>query len=162
LNSRRAVVFAAVLAMIGRLLLPWPPPRTLEGLASLLERSGFEGFKVQLVLREAGVSARAFYRHFGDKDELMLALLQEEMARAGAHIRAQMLEIDDPVEQELSGRQIRTGLGLRSGHDAIEHHRHHLLGELAFQSAPVQQKVKTPPHLPDLINHPHHASRRIA
>lgn len=30
------------------------------------------------ILRSAGVSTRAFYRHFGSKDELFLALLQEE------------------------------------------------------------------------------------
>ncbi len=30
------------------------------------------------ILRSAGVSTRAFYRHFGSKDELFLALLREE------------------------------------------------------------------------------------
>jgi hypothetical protein len=36
LKSPRAVAFAAVLALIGRFLLPAPPPRTLEGLAAML------------------------------------------------------------------------------------------------------------------------------
>ncbi len=65
----------------------------------VLERSGFEGFKVQLVMREAGVSARTFYRHFPDKDQLLLALLRDEMARAAAQLRAAVAEVDDPVAQ---------------------------------------------------------------
>jgi hypothetical protein len=36
LKSPRAVAFAAVLALMGRFLLPAPPPRTLEGLAAML------------------------------------------------------------------------------------------------------------------------------
>jgi AcrR family transcriptional regulator len=65
----------------------------------VLERSGYEGFKVQLVMRDAGVSARAFYRHFPDKDQLLLALLRDEMARAAARLRAAVAEVDDPVAQ---------------------------------------------------------------
>jgi AcrR family transcriptional regulator len=63
---------------------------------AVLERSGFEGLKVQLVARGAGVSARTFYRHFADKDALLIALLQDEMARAAAHLRAVVGEVDDP------------------------------------------------------------------
>jgi AcrR family transcriptional regulator len=54
---------------------------------------------VQLVVREAGVSARTFYRHFADKDELLLALLRDEMARAAAHLRAAVGRVDEPAGQ---------------------------------------------------------------
>jgi AcrR family transcriptional regulator len=54
---------------------------------------------VQLVVRDAGVSARTFYRHFADKDELLLALLRDEMGRAAAHLRAAVARVDDPVGQ---------------------------------------------------------------
>lgn len=63
----------------------------------VLERAGFEGFKVQLVMREAGVSARTFYRHFSDKDELLLALMRDEMARAGLRLRAAVAAVDEPA-----------------------------------------------------------------
>jgi len=66
---------------------------------TVLQRSGFEGFKVQLVIREAGLSARAFYRHFADKDELLLALLRDEMARAGARLTTAVSGVDDPLER---------------------------------------------------------------
>jgi AcrR family transcriptional regulator len=78
----------------------------------VVERSGFEGLKVQLVLREAGVSARMFYRHFGDKDELWLALMRDEMARAASRLSALVARVDDPVEKvEMWIREIITAAG---------------------------------------------------
>jgi AcrR family transcriptional regulator len=65
----------------------------------VLERAGFEGFKVQRVMREAGVSARTFYRHFPDKDELLVELMRDEMGRAGALLRVAVAAVDEPVEQ---------------------------------------------------------------
>ena len=66
---------------------------------TVLERSGFEGFKVQLVLRETGLSARTFYRHFVDKDALVLALIQDEYARSGRRLRRAVDQATDPVDQ---------------------------------------------------------------
>jgi AcrR family transcriptional regulator len=66
---------------------------------AVLGRSGFEGLKVQLVAREAGVSARTFYRHFADKDALLVALVQDEMARAGLRLRAAVARADGAVAQ---------------------------------------------------------------
>jgi AcrR family transcriptional regulator len=62
----------------------------------VLERAGYEGFKVQLLLRETGLSARTFYRHFVDKDELLLALMTDEYARAATRIRAALARADGP------------------------------------------------------------------
>ena len=62
----------------------------------VLERAGYEGFKVQLLLRETGLSARTFYRHFEDKDELLLALMADEYARAATRIRAALARADGP------------------------------------------------------------------
>jgi AcrR family transcriptional regulator len=73
--------------------------RILEATWTVLARSGFEGFKVQLVLREAGVSARTFYRHFADKDALFLAVTGEEMSRAAPRIRAAVERAQNPVDR---------------------------------------------------------------
>jgi AcrR family transcriptional regulator len=62
----------------------------------VLERAGYEGFKVQLLLRETGLSARTFYRHFVDKDELLLALMTDEYARVATRIRAVLARADGP------------------------------------------------------------------
>ncbi len=65
----------------------------------VLERAGFEGFKVQLVLRETGLSARTFYQHFTDKDELLLALMEDEYSRSAARLRRVVGEADGPPDQ---------------------------------------------------------------
>lgn len=41
---------------------------------------------VSAILRSAGMSTRAFYKHFGSKDELLLALLQEECDAVAARV----------------------------------------------------------------------------
>jgi AcrR family transcriptional regulator len=65
----------------------------------VLERAGYDGFKVQLLLRETGLSARTFYRHFGNKEKLLLVLMQDEYARSGARVRAAMARAEGPAEQ---------------------------------------------------------------
>ncbi len=58
----------------------------LRGALAVLRRSGFDGFKVRLVLRETGLSARAFYRHFPDKDSLIVVLIRQEYAATGRRL----------------------------------------------------------------------------
>jgi AcrR family transcriptional regulator len=41
----------------------------------VLARTGWRGFKVNNVVREAHVSTRSFYEHFATKDDLLMALL---------------------------------------------------------------------------------------
>jgi AcrR family transcriptional regulator len=73
--------------------------RIIEAARTIIGQSGLEGLKVRLVLQEAGVSARTFYREFANKDELLLALLQEETARTTLRVRAAVERACDPVEK---------------------------------------------------------------
>lgn len=82
-------------------------PRTgnlseLDGLLAaareVLADRGYDGLRVEDVLREAGLSTRAFYRHFSGKDALFLALFEQESARADLRLRARMEQTGDPVE----------------------------------------------------------------
>jgi AcrR family transcriptional regulator len=73
--------------------------RIMQAAWTVLERADFEGFKVQLVMREADLSARAFYREFADKDELLLALMLDEMDRAAPRLRAAVERADDPADR---------------------------------------------------------------
>ena len=54
---------------------------------TILGRTDFAGFKVQRVAAHAGLSTRAFYRHFTDKDHLLLVLVLDEMLRAAERLR---------------------------------------------------------------------------
>lgn len=58
----------------------------LEGAMAVLERSGWWGFKVESVLRQAGLSTRSFYRHFEKKNDLLMSLLESEVDRTATEI----------------------------------------------------------------------------
>ena len=62
--------------------------RVLTAAWRVLERSNFETCKIERIMKEADVSARTFYRYFADKDELLLALMRDEMARSSLHLAA--------------------------------------------------------------------------
>ncbi|MGZ5397324.1 MAG: TetR/AcrR family transcriptional regulator [Mycobacterium sp.] len=53
----------------------------------VLDRSGWWGFKVESVLKQARLSTRSFYRHFEKKSDLLLALLERELGGATVHLR---------------------------------------------------------------------------
>lgn len=53
----------------------------------VLDRSGWWGFKVESVLKQARLSTRSFYRHFEKKSDLLLALLEQELGGAAVHLR---------------------------------------------------------------------------
>jgi AcrR family transcriptional regulator len=74
-----------------------PAPTTLDdrqalidaGLA-LLRGHGAETFTVNDVLVEAGLSTRAFYRHFASKEALVLAVYEQDARRSSARLRDRM------------------------------------------------------------------------
>lgn len=55
--------------------------RLLRAARVVLVRNGWQGVKVRSVAREADVSIRTFYRHFGSKNELLVAVLRHNMER---------------------------------------------------------------------------------
>ncbi|MBM3674314.1 MAG: helix-turn-helix transcriptional regulator [Actinobacteria bacterium] len=68
----------------------------LEAAFSVLHHGGINGLTVAEVLAEAGLSTRAFYRHFAGKDELVLALFARESERATAKRRAAIAGAGSP------------------------------------------------------------------
>lgn len=66
---------------------------------SILRSTGFEGFKVQRVIAQVGMSARAFYCEFADKDALFVALMQDEYARSAARLEERVADLTDPIDQ---------------------------------------------------------------
>jgi AcrR family transcriptional regulator len=71
----------------------------LTAAEAVLARGGYEGLRVDDVLAEAGLSTRAFYRHFHGKSELFLALFDREAARAGERLRRKVAAAGTPAEK---------------------------------------------------------------
>ena len=59
----------------------------LAAATEVRHRRGWWGFKVESVLRQAGLSTRSFYRHFEKKSDLLLALLELELGGAAVHLQ---------------------------------------------------------------------------
>jgi hypothetical protein len=51
----------------------------IQAAKSLLDEEGAAGFTVQQVADLAGQSLRSFYQHFSSKDDLLLALFEEDL-----------------------------------------------------------------------------------
>jgi AcrR family transcriptional regulator len=63
---------------------------------------------VAAILQRAGVSTRAFYRHFESKDELFLALLRQESGALAEELRMHLTVIDsDEVRAAKGYRETR-------------------------------------------------------
>jgi AcrR family transcriptional regulator len=62
----------------------------LDAGEAVVTQRGYEGLRVDDVLAAAGLSTRAFYRHFRGKSELFLALFDREMVRADERLRAKV------------------------------------------------------------------------
>jgi AcrR family transcriptional regulator len=66
---------------------------------AILERTDFAGLKVQRVASQAGLSTRAFYRHFTDKEHLLLVLVLNEMERAAERLKRTVELASDPTDK---------------------------------------------------------------
>lgn len=56
-------------------------------------------FTVQEVVERSGQSLRTFYQYFAGKYELLLALFEESVDGAAAHLEAVIADTDDPIER---------------------------------------------------------------
>jgi AcrR family transcriptional regulator len=65
------------------------------GLA-VMRRRGSEGCTVADVLAEAGLSTRAFYRHFSSKDELVLAIYERDALPTQTRLRERLAAAATP------------------------------------------------------------------
>jgi AcrR family transcriptional regulator len=71
----------------------------VEAAYELLEKDGLEGLTIRAVLKQTGLSRRAFYERFADKDDLMLAVFEEAIQLAARCYSKQVGELADPLER---------------------------------------------------------------
>jgi AcrR family transcriptional regulator len=70
--------------------------RIIEAAYRCLADSNGATASITDILAAAGLSTRAFYRHFESKDELLLSMLREDTERVVAEMRASMAAAPDP------------------------------------------------------------------
>lgn len=66
---------------------------------TLAEQTGTSAFTVQQVVADSGQSLKTFYRYFAGKDDLLVALLEEDIAVGALFLRALIDEHEDPIDR---------------------------------------------------------------
>src|SRR5690606_34763956 len=66
--------------------------RFLEVAVKLMDETGGVDFTVQELVNRSKLSLRAFYQHFDGKDDLLLALFEEQMSRFLQRLEADIQE----------------------------------------------------------------------
>ena len=84
----------------------------VEAAYELLEEQGLQGLTIRAVLDKTGLSRRAFYERFADKDELVLAVFEHTIRLATGLYSQQVSTCSDPMERL---RLIVTCLALGKG-----------------------------------------------
>ncbi|MEV4732464.1 TetR/AcrR family transcriptional regulator [Saccharopolyspora sp. NPDC049426] len=95
----------------------WRTRQLLTAAARLMERDGFHGVSMQALAEEASVSVGLIYRYFGNKDELLLAVIVNVLNAFATQVPAAIEAAgDDPVE--------RIAAAFRAHCEVIDEHRH--------------------------------------
>jgi AcrR family transcriptional regulator len=66
--------------------------------SEIVREQGVRGLNIAAVLERAELSTRAFYRHFGSKDELVAAIFHEMAYAEERRLRRRMAKAANPVE----------------------------------------------------------------
>lgn len=95
----------------------WRTRQLLTAAARLMERDGFHGVSMQALADEAAVSVGLIYRYFGNKDELLLAVIINVLNAFASQVPTAIQAAgDDPVE--------RIAAAFRAHCEVIDEHRH--------------------------------------
>ena len=71
--------------------------RLLEAARALMREAGGPGFTVTQVVGAAGTSLKSFYRSFDSKDDLLVALFEDDARRGAAALAALVAQSDDAL-----------------------------------------------------------------
>lgn len=109
-----------------------PAQRIVDAAIALSEESGGATFSIQQVVTRANVALQTFYRHFGSKDALLLAMLEESVGTGTAALRRQVADEPDPLAalHALITRPIATGTAGQGPSMSVIVREHYRLLEL--------------------------------
>jgi AcrR family transcriptional regulator len=69
----------------------------MDAAIKVMARNGYAGMSVAEVLSEAGLSTRAFYRHYDSRETLLVALMRRESESVGRSLERAVALAPDPV-----------------------------------------------------------------
>jgi AcrR family transcriptional regulator len=112
--------------------------RLLEAARDLMRESDGPGFTVTQVVAAAGTSLKSFYRSFASKDELLVALFEDDATRAAEALAAMVAGGDEPTPRV---RLVVVGLFRFLAED----------GRLPYAAALVREHLRLAESYPDRL-----------
>ncbi len=100
----------------------------LQAARRLIAKQGID-FTTQELVREAGIAIQTFYKHFGSKDHVLLAVIGDLVSEACRHLAARAQPISDPLDRlrfyvaAVLGTVGRSAEGVPSGFVTAQHWR---------------------------------------
>lgn len=93
--------------------------RVFEAFAALMAEQSFDAITMAKLAAAADIGRTAIYHHFADKEAVVVAFASHETSRYLDGLRAELVDIDDPVQrlsiyirhQLRAGQQFHMGLG---------------------------------------------------
>ena len=82
--------------------------RIVDSAVELAEKGGFEAVRLRDVAAHAGVALGTLYRRFRSKEDLLLAVLEQEVRAHEQRLDQKPLRGDDPLERVTSFFQVTT------------------------------------------------------
>jgi len=102
----------------------------------LFAQNGFHGTDLGDIAREVGLARNSLYRYYANKDELLLACIQEDMAPYMQRLQLLADEYPDPVERIMAWLGLQFELATGPAHATME-----LIAEVRESSKGLKQHV---------------------
>lgn len=106
--------------------------QVVDAALRLLETKG-PNFTIQELVKEAGVAIQTFYKYFKGKDQVILAVMEDQMLRAAEQLRSAVADEADPVARlrfyvtEIVRRSVGPAASAQAHFVTAEHWRLHQL-----------------------------------
>jgi AcrR family transcriptional regulator len=102
----------------------------------LFAQNGFHATDLGAVAREVGLARNSLYRYYANKDELLLACIQEDMAPYLQRLQLLTKEYPDPVERIMAWLGLQFELATGPAHATME-----LIAEVRESSKGLKKQV---------------------
>ena len=76
---------------------PDKPQQIIDAAVRVFARNGYYNSRVSDIAREAGIASGTIYLYFKTKDEILVTLFRDKMARVVAHVRREIASGPDAV-----------------------------------------------------------------
>lgn len=111
--------------------------RILDAASELFQTKGYQGTDMREIARAIGLARNSLYRYYTNKDHILLACVQRDMAPFLEQVRALEVEITDPRARIDAWIDLQMDIATGPCHATMQ-----LIGEIRDTSPSFQQEIR--------------------